>query len=63
MRYALREALAAFRRAPITVLAAVMVGLALFVIGLFTLAAYNMEEALREVEPDGVTISLGGIDY
>jgi cell division transport system permease protein len=50
MRYALREALAAFRRAPITVLAAVMVGLALFVIGLFSLAAYNMEEALREVE-------------
>ena len=50
MRYALREALAAFRRAPITVLAAVMVGLALFVVGLFSLAAYNMEEALRQVE-------------
>jgi cell division transport system permease protein len=50
VRYALREALAAFRRAPITVLAAVMVGLALFVIGLFSLAAYNMEEALRQVE-------------
>ena len=50
MRYALREALEAFRRAPITVLAAVMVGLALFVIGLFSLAAYNMEEALRQVE-------------
>jgi cell division transport system permease protein len=50
VKYALREALAAFRRAPITVLAAAMVGLALFVIGLFSLAAYNMEEALREVE-------------
>ena len=50
MRYALREALAAFRRAPITVLAAVMVGLALFVIGLFSLAAHNLEEALRGVE-------------
>jgi cell division transport system permease protein len=50
VRYALREALAAFRRAPITVLAAVMVGLALFVIGLFSLAAHNMEEALRGVE-------------
>jgi cell division transport system permease protein len=50
VKYALREAIAAFRRAPITVLAAAMVGLALFVIGLFSLAAYNMEEALREVE-------------
>jgi cell division transport system permease protein len=50
VRYALREALAAFRRAPITVLAAVMVGLALFVVGLFSLATFNMEEALAQVE-------------
>jgi cell division transport system permease protein len=50
VRYALREALAAFRRAPITVLAAAMVGLALFVVGLFSLATFNMEEALAQVE-------------
>jgi cell division transport system permease protein len=50
VKYALREALAAFRRAPITVLAAGMVGLALFVVGLFSLAAFNMEEALEQVE-------------
>ena len=50
MKYALREALAAFRRAPITVLAAAMVGLALFVVGLFSLAAFNMEAALEQVE-------------
>ena len=51
MRYALREALAAFRRAPVlTGLAAAMVGLALFVVGLFTLAAFNLQEALTEAE-------------
>jgi cell division transport system permease protein len=49
--YALREALAAFRRVPVlTGLASAMVGLALFVVGLFTLAAFNLEEALREAE-------------
>jgi cell division transport system permease protein len=48
--YALREALSAFRRTPITGLAAAMVGLALFVVGLFSLAAYNMREALVQVE-------------
>ena len=50
MKYALREALGAFRRAPITGLAAAMVGLALFVVGLFSLAAFNMEQALAQVE-------------
>lgn len=51
MTYALREAVAAFRRAPVlTGLAAAMVGLALFVVGLFGLAAYNLGEALRLVE-------------
>jgi cell division transport system permease protein len=49
--YALREAMAAFQRAPVlTGLAAAMVGVALFVVGLFALAAFNLEEALREVE-------------
>lgn len=51
MRYALREAAAAFRRAPVlTGLAAAMVGLALFVVGLFGLAAFNLSEALKEIE-------------
>jgi cell division transport system permease protein len=51
MSYALREALAAFRRAPIlTGLASAMVAVALLVVGLFSLAAFNLEEALREVE-------------
>ena len=51
MRYALREAIAAFRRAPVlTGLAAAMVGLALFVLGLFGLVAWNLQAALRTVE-------------
>jgi len=49
--YALREAIAAFRRAPIlTGLSGAMVGLALFVVGLFALATYNLELALSAVE-------------
>ncbi len=49
--YAVREALAAFRRAPVlTGLASAMVGLALFVIGLFGLAAFNLQEALTLLE-------------
>ena len=51
MSYAFREALSAFRRAPVlTGLAAAMVGLALFVVGLFALAAFNLGEALAQVE-------------
>ena len=51
MTYALREAIAAFRRAPVlTGLASAMVGLALFVFGLFGLAAFNLGEALDQVE-------------
>lgn len=51
MSYAFREALAAFRRAPLlTGLASAMVGLALFVVGLFALAAFNLREALDRVE-------------
>lgn len=49
--YAIREALAAFRRAPVlTGLSAAMVGLALFVVGLFGLATYNLRLALAAIE-------------
>jgi cell division transport system permease protein len=50
--YAIREALAAFRRAPVlTGLSAAMIGLSLFVIGLFGLAAYNVRTVIvRDVE-------------
>ena len=51
MRHAVREALAAFRRAPVlTGLSAAMVGLALFVVSLFALAAFNLRIALQAVE-------------
>ena len=51
MRYAARETLAAFRRAPLlTGLSAFMVGLALLVLGLFSLAAYNLKLAVDMVE-------------
>jgi len=46
-----RDAVAGFRRAPLlTGLAAFMVGMALLVLGLFSLAAYNLREALTAVE-------------
>ncbi len=49
--YALREAVAAFRRAPVlTGLSSAMVGLALFVVGLFALATYNLKLALTSIE-------------
>jgi cell division transport system permease protein len=51
MNYAIREALAAFRRAPVlTGLSSAMVGLALFVVGLFALATYNLRLALEAIE-------------
>lgn len=51
MTHALREAVAAFRRAPLlTGLSALMVGLALFVVGLFSLVAHNLDLALESVE-------------
>jgi len=51
MRYALREAFAAFRRAPVlTGLASAMVGLALFVVGLFGLVASNLRTAVAIME-------------
>jgi cell division protein FtsX len=47
----LQEAIAAIRRTPLlTGLSALMVGLALFVVGLFGLAAHNLRMALEEVE-------------
>jgi cell division transport system permease protein len=49
--YALREAFAAFKRAPVlTGLSSAMVGLALYVVGLFGLATYNLQLALSSVE-------------
>jgi cell division transport system permease protein len=49
--HALREALAAIRRAPVlTALSAAMVALGLFVVGLFALVSYNLHEALVRVE-------------
>ena len=51
MPYALRETLAAFRRAPVlTGLSAFMVSLALLVLGLFALAAHNLRLAVGMVE-------------
>jgi len=49
--YTIREALAAIRRAPVlTGLSAAMVALALFVVGLFAVATYNLHQALSRVE-------------
>lgn len=49
--YAMREAVAAFKRAPVlTGLASAMVGLALLVVGLFSLATYNLQLALTAIE-------------
>lgn len=49
--YALREALDAFRRAPmLTGLSAAMIALSLFVVGLFGLVAYNVREVIERVE-------------
>ncbi|MDX1493767.1 MAG: permease-like cell division protein FtsX [Longimicrobiales bacterium] len=49
--YAFREALAAFKRAPVlTGLSSAMVGLALYVVGLFALATFNLQLALSAIE-------------
>ncbi len=51
MFYTLRETFSAFRRAPLlTSLSAAMVGLALFEVGLFSLAAHNLKLALDTLE-------------
>lgn len=51
MPYAIREALAAFRRAPaLTGLSAAMIALSLVVVGIFGTTAYNIRQALNRVE-------------
>ena len=51
MFYTLRETLIAFKRAPLlTGLSAAMVGLALFVVGLFGLATYNIRVYMDTLE-------------
>jgi cell division transport system permease protein len=51
MPYALREALAAFRRTPLLTLLSVMaIAFSLFVIGLFALTAFNIRLAIERVE-------------
>ena len=51
MPYALREAAAALRRAPLLIAVSIIaVSLSLFVVGLFGLAAYNVRAALEQIE-------------
>lgn len=51
MTHAIREAVAAFRRTPIlSFLSAAMVALALTVVGLFGVAAYNLQTSLDAIE-------------
>ena len=51
MLYSIREAVMGFRRAPLlTSLSAAMVALALYVVGLFALAAHNLKLALDTLE-------------
>ena len=51
MSYALREALTAFRRAPVlTAMSAAMIALSLFVVGLFAVVAYNIRQVIQGVE-------------
>lgn len=51
MPYALREALAAFRRTPLlAALSVIAIAFALFVIGLFGLTAFNIRRAIEKVE-------------
>lgn len=51
MSYSVREALTAFRRAPLlTGLSAAMIALSLFVIGLFAVVAFNIRRVIADVE-------------
>ncbi|HEX8831259.1 MAG TPA: permease-like cell division protein FtsX [Longimicrobium sp.] len=51
MPYAIREALTAFRRTPLlTMLSVVAIAFSLFIVGLFGLTAFNISQAVREVE-------------
>ncbi|KPK81890.1 MAG: hypothetical protein AMS25_04480 [Gemmatimonas sp. SM23_52] len=49
--YSVREAIAALRRAPgLAILSATSIGLSLFVLGIFGVAAYNLDVTLQAVE-------------
>lgn len=49
--HALREALASFGRSPLlTMLSATMIGLSLFLVGLFGIVAHNIRVVLRDIE-------------
>jgi cell division transport system permease protein len=51
MTYTMREALAAFRRAPLLVsLSIFAIGFSLYVVGLFGLTAYNVHRAIEQIE-------------
>lgn len=51
MNHALREAIAAFRRTPILIFfSAAMIGLSLFIVGLFGIGAYNIRQVLDQIE-------------
>lgn len=51
MSYAIRDALASFRRSPaLTALSASMIALSLFVVGLFGVAAHNIGRVLDQIE-------------
>lgn len=51
MPHALREVFSAFRRTPLLIFLSVLaVGLSLFVIGLFALTAYNIRQAIAQIE-------------
>ncbi len=51
MPYALREALAVFRRTPLLgLLSVVAISLSLFVVGLFALTAFNIRRAIEQIE-------------
>lgn len=51
MNHALREAFAAFRRSPILItFSAAMIGLSLFIIGLFGIGAHNIRQVLDQIE-------------
>lgn len=51
MSYAFREAMSAFRRAPLlAALSATMIGLSLFVVALFGLVAFNIRQVIAKME-------------
>ena len=58
MANALKEAVSAFRRAPVlTGLSAAMIALSLFLVGLFGIAAYNIRRAVERVEAEAAELA------